>query len=65
MNSVFALLLALLRAFFGGELTRDKLVGNALTGFVAIFLIVAPFILAKDGLAALQANWGKTHEEAA
>jgi carbon starvation protein len=54
----------LLSKVFGGKLAGEELVGNALMGFVAVFLIVAAFILAKDGLAALQANWGKREEAA-
>ncbi len=55
----------LLAQVFTGQVAAEHLVGNALMGVVAIFLIVAAFILAKDGLAALQANWGKKEEEAA
>jgi len=56
---------SLLAQVFTGQVAAEHLVGNALMGVVAIFLIVAAFILAKDGLAALQANWGKKEEEAA
>lgn len=50
---------------FAGEVHGERLVGHALMGVVAIFLIIAAFILAKDGLAALQANWGSRDEDAA
>ncbi len=49
---------------FAGNVEGGQLVGNALMGIVAIFLIIAALILAKDGLAALQASWGKKEEEA-
>jgi len=55
----------LLSEVFTGHVSGEQVVGNTLMGVVAIFLIIAALILAKDGLAALQASWGKKEEEAA
>jgi len=55
----------LLSEVFTGTVEPQHMVGHALMGVVAIFLIVAGFILAKDGLAALQAQWAKRGEDAA
>lgn len=55
----------LLSEVLAGKVEPQHAVGHALMGVVAVFLIIAGFILARDGLAALQDRWAQGKQEAA